>query len=729
MPNNDRDSQGTHNEDKSNSNNNNNNSLLDGVLTDVGATPNTANPDQIISNDFYSFPSSDIPLITELSNNGDIPNESQVNTIPNANQNSIQPIVNQNSIQPIVITPDSQQLTTYNNGSITRYNNDYNVANHQPQVQTLPQPPYYDQVIKQDPDTKSIVSPSTTFKKPKTKKISNVPAGPPKRPAFVIKLWNMVNDESNKEYISWLPSGEAFQVLDRENFMKFVLPKYFKHNNFASFVRQLNMYGWHKIQDVTSGSMVQNDEIWQFENPNFIKGKESLLDNIVRNKSSKDGEDDEIDINALVHELESMKQQQRMIAEDLRRVVQDNELLWKENFMARERHKAQSDTLDKILRFLATLYGNGSSKFLESVPPVNEVMDLVALHRSQAPGQQQPVDPQRHYQQQQQQQQQRPQQQQQQRQQQQGNGPVVYGYQPPSPNSNNNNNNNNNSGRLMLMDTAHNGDDLTSPRISQVGSDNGPGTNGSGLGDINESPIQEIRRGPENRNYEQYGSGINGGNLGGRPMHPNQQLQQLHKLQQSLQSLQSPSMVNSPRSYFPELNQSYGTQQQPNLNSNQVPPSLQDPVMPFPSQPGTPSSEYIMGNINDQLNKQQSSFKQINEWINKLTNSMSRNSEELSQGQTPTTTVDDFKVDDFLIPQTPDVASTLDVTPNVNNRFNEIYDDPSYQTSATSAATDADGIPTINESGDVVVVGNDGPGKRRASVMNVNDESNKRTKY
>jgi heat shock transcription factor len=192
---------------------------------------------------------------------------------------------------------------------------------------------------------------------------------PKTRPAFVMKVWSMVNDPKNHDYIRWNSDGETFQVYHREEFMKEIIPKYFKHNNFASFVRQLNMYGWHKVQDINSGTLKDDknhEEIWQFKNPNFIQGREDLLDKIVRNKTIQE-EDNTSTSNTLqliLNEIEKIKMNQIAVNEDLKRIRQDNKTIWHENYLRRERQKQQSQTLDQILKFLATVYGN-KQQFLD----------------------------------------------------------------------------------------------------------------------------------------------------------------------------------------------------------------------------------------------------------------------------------------------------------------------------------------------------------------------------
>lgn len=91
---------------------------------------------------------------------------------------------------------------------------------------------------------------------------------------FLTKTYQLVDDSSIDDVISWNEDGTAFIVWNTTEFARAVLPKYFKHNNFSSFVRQLNTYGFRKIVP----------DRWEFQNDCFRKGEKQLLRDIQRRK-------------------------------------------------------------------------------------------------------------------------------------------------------------------------------------------------------------------------------------------------------------------------------------------------------------------------------------------------------------------------------------------------------------------------------------------------------------
>jgi len=59
---------------------------------------------------------------------------------------------------------------------------------------------------------------------------------------FLTKTYHLVDETATDDVISWNDTGTTFIVWNPTVFARDLLPKYFKHNNFSSFVRQLNTY-------------------------------------------------------------------------------------------------------------------------------------------------------------------------------------------------------------------------------------------------------------------------------------------------------------------------------------------------------------------------------------------------------------------------------------------------------------------------------------------------------
>ncbi|KAG8908584.1 hypothetical protein FRB99_004872 [Tulasnella sp. 403] len=98
---------------------------------------------------------------------------------------------------------------------------------------------------------------------------------------FVSKTFNMLEDP-NIKHISWTPDGRSFTVTDQDAFSTEILPKHFKHRNFSSFVRQLNMYDFHRTNRVPRSQRGAEKECFVFTHPKFQRGRPDLLPEIRR---------------------------------------------------------------------------------------------------------------------------------------------------------------------------------------------------------------------------------------------------------------------------------------------------------------------------------------------------------------------------------------------------------------------------------------------------------------
>mmetsp|Transcript_3580 Transcript_3580/g.6763 ORF Transcript_3580/g.6763 Transcript_3580/m.6763 type:complete len:540 (-) Transcript_3580:770-2389(-) len=112
-------------------------------------------------------------------------------------------------------------------------------------------------------------------------------------PIFLRKTYHMI-DTCDENIASWADDGSTFVVKQPETFEKEIIPQFFKHNKFSSFVRQLNFYGFRKIK--FSDSILIDEDLekktanfWKFRHENFKRGREDLLMEIKRSHNTNTG--------------------------------------------------------------------------------------------------------------------------------------------------------------------------------------------------------------------------------------------------------------------------------------------------------------------------------------------------------------------------------------------------------------------------------------------------------
>ncbi|XP_073143993.1 heat stress transcription factor A-8-like [Henckelia pumila] len=175
-------------------------------------------------------------------------------------------------------------------------------------------------------------------------------------PPFLVKCYEMVNDESTDELISWNESNQSFIIRDESKFASQLLPKNFKHNNFSSFVRQLNIYGFRKI----------DTDRWEFANESFIKGQKQLLKNITRRKHPQGqtqknpsqlkemvpvASEDEKKL-ALWKEVENLKIDRNAVTLELKKLRQHQETSQSKVLLLREQLKGMEKNQQQMLSFI-----------------------------------------------------------------------------------------------------------------------------------------------------------------------------------------------------------------------------------------------------------------------------------------------------------------------------------------------------------------------------------------
>jgi len=188
-------------------------------------------------------------------------------------------------------------------------------------------------------------------------------------PAFLAKLWNMVENPDTDMLICWTETGTSFCIKNHAEFATTVLPYYYKHSNMASFIRQLNMYGFRKVNSVETGALKGDKDEMEFSHSHFIHGQEYLLGQIKRkvpvtSRSTIGGVKQEFlpfvsteKVTQILTEVGQLREMMMNQEEKLETMKNENEALWGEVINLRLKQSRQQKVVNKLIQFLAVMGG------------------------------------------------------------------------------------------------------------------------------------------------------------------------------------------------------------------------------------------------------------------------------------------------------------------------------------------------------------------------------------
>ncbi|MBA0718141.1 hypothetical protein Golax_005903 [Gossypium laxum] len=176
---------------------------------------------------------------------------------------------------------------------------------------------------------------------------------------FLRKCYEMVDDEATNSIISWTQTNDSFVIWDMTEFSVRLLPQYFKHSNFSSFIRQLNIYGFRKI----------DTDRWEFANDGFVRGQKDLLKNIARRKYSQGPEQrkslqqqqqpensvgsfENNENNRLWNEVENLKTDKNALTQELVKLGQFQQIADNKLLLLKDRLQGMEKSQQQLLSFL-----------------------------------------------------------------------------------------------------------------------------------------------------------------------------------------------------------------------------------------------------------------------------------------------------------------------------------------------------------------------------------------
>jgi len=162
--------------------------------------------------------------------------------------------------------------------------------------------------------------------------------------AFIHKIEAMINSasanpnmrtkESDWPLIMWNEEGTSFLIRDPQRFTDLVIPEHFRHRNRASFIRQLNQYGFKKknrMDHDTLSAAHRRDDLLEYHHEYFLRDRKDLWWKIKRAKAEMDRKKEkEIEEMARQNEEVMRQQELRSLTDEVRKFREEQDAMQKE---------------------------------------------------------------------------------------------------------------------------------------------------------------------------------------------------------------------------------------------------------------------------------------------------------------------------------------------------------------------------------------------------------------
>lgn len=97
---------------------------------------------------------------------------------------------------------------------------------------------------------------------------------------FPVKLHQILSDPTISEIITWMPHGRSWKVFNVDALVASVLPKYFNHSQYASFMRQVNGWGFRRFSSSSRDYRSYYHEVSASCLKTFLSGTKQSRDSI-----------------------------------------------------------------------------------------------------------------------------------------------------------------------------------------------------------------------------------------------------------------------------------------------------------------------------------------------------------------------------------------------------------------------------------------------------------------